>query len=120
MWEDLGVELLNEKQWVMLEFIKENNYGHAQRCCTQMFMYWLRVDTEASWNMLIAALKEIGQHSLAICIMKDILKGFGHSYILCIYCLIIASYIQRLIQEVIVSCTSTDESINIHVHYLWL
>ena len=72
------MELLNQKQCVMLGIIKEDNHGHVQKCCTQMFMYWLRVDTEASWNKLIAALKEIGQDFLAACIIKDILKGFAH------------------------------------------
>ena len=71
------MELLNEKQWVMLKIIKKNNHADVQMCCTQMFMYWLKVDTEASWNKLIEALKEIGQRSLALCIRKDILKGFG-------------------------------------------
>ena len=78
MWEDVGVELLNEKQRVMSKIIKKNNHTDVQMCCTtQMLMYWLEVDTEASWNKLIEALKGIRQHSLAVCIIKDILKGFG-------------------------------------------
>ena len=76
MWEDLGMELLNDKQWFMLEIIKKNNRDDVQRCCTQMFIYWLKVDIGASWNKLIEALKKVHQKSLAIEINTDILKGF--------------------------------------------
>ena len=72
------MELLNDKQCVMLEIIKKNNRDDVQGCCTQMFIYWLKVDIEASWNKLIEALKEIRQNSLAMEIITDILKkGFS-------------------------------------------
>ena len=42
-----------------------------------MFEYWLRIDTEASWDKLIAALKEINQNRLIAKIEKDVLKGIS-------------------------------------------
>ena len=75
-WEDLGFELLNEKQCVMLEIIKQNHYIDVRVCGTQMLRYWLEVDTKASWNRLIKALEEIHQESMVMYIKTDILKGF--------------------------------------------
>ena len=74
-WEYLGFELLNEKQCIMLEIIKQNNRD-VQARCSQMLRYWLEVDTKASWNRLIKALEVIHQESTAKYIESDILKGF--------------------------------------------
>ena len=74
-WEDLGIELLDEKRCVMLEIIKMN-HNDVRICCTQMFRYWLEGDIEATWDKLIEALEEINQDTLANCIKTEILKGF--------------------------------------------
>ena len=74
VWEYLGLELLDEKHCVMLEVIKQN-HEDVRVCCTQMLRYWLEVDTKASWNVLIKALEEIHQDSLAMYIKASILKG---------------------------------------------
>ena len=74
-WYDLGIQLLNEKQIAQLKIIKDNHPQDVVKCCTEMFDYWLRVDVEASWNKLIAALKMIDEISLAQKIKTDVLRG---------------------------------------------
>ena len=73
-WEDLGVELLNEKLLPQLNVIAENKPDVESRC-SELFNYWLRVDTGASWNKLIEALNKINEHSLAEKIKRDVLNG---------------------------------------------
>ena len=74
-WYDLGMELLNEEQCAKLNIIKENYPQGVEKCCTEMFKLWLRVDVEASWNKLITALKMIDEISLAEKIEIDVLRG---------------------------------------------
>ena len=74
-WEDLGVQLLLDKNIPKLMVIKENNVQNVEACCGKMFEYWLEVDEEASWNKLINALEEINQNTLAVNIKQNILKG---------------------------------------------
>ena len=73
-WEDLGVELLDEEQRVMLKSIAKNKHN-VQGRCTELFEYWLDVDIDASWNKLMNALQEINQTVLADKIKRKILKG---------------------------------------------
>ena len=79
-WYDLGVELLKEGSVDRLNIIKSDHLQSVEKCCTEMFMYWLRVDKEASWNKLINALQRLGQNTLAANIKKNILKGIFISY----------------------------------------
>ena len=72
--EDLGVELLNEEQPSLLNNIAENK-PDVQSRCSELFKYWLRVDTDASWNKLIEALNKIDEHCLAEKIKSDVLNG---------------------------------------------
>ena len=66
---------MNDEQRAMLDTI-EGSHGHdIKTCCTEMFNYWLRVDTKASWNKLIEALEMIDEIALAEKIKIDILKG---------------------------------------------
>jgi len=74
-WYDLGVQLLNEGQQLMLNIIEKNNSHDVQECCTKMFDYWLNVDVGANWNKLMEALKMIGKNALAQKIKVNILKG---------------------------------------------
>ena len=60
---------------VQLDIIRENNPTNAQACCTEMFKYWLEVDTIASWSKLINALKHINKNTLAESISKKFLQG---------------------------------------------
>ena len=74
-WYDLGIQLLNEEQCAKLNIIKDNHPQDAEKCCTEMFEYWLRVDVDASWNKLITALKMIDEIALAEKIETDVLRG---------------------------------------------
>ena len=64
-WHNLGMQLFPERQIHHLDIIQQNHLANNERCCTEMFKYWLDVDTEASWNKLINALEQIEQISLA-------------------------------------------------------
>ena len=69
------MQLLEEEQCAKLNIIKDNHPQDAEKCCTEMFDYWLSVDTGASWNKLIATLKNIDEIALAEKIEIDILRG---------------------------------------------
>ena len=72
---DLGVQLLPDNVQVQLDIIKKDNPTDARACCTEMFKYWLDVDTAASWNKLIQALKHINKNNLAETIVTQLLQG---------------------------------------------
>ena len=42
-----------------LEIIQANNRNDVSECCRQMFMTWLKIQTDASWSQLIQAVKSI-------------------------------------------------------------
>ena len=83
-WRDLGVQLLPDLFHVQLDIIEENNPTNVQNCCTEMFKYWLKVDTAASWSKLIEALMHINQNHLAECI-REIFEGILTFQNKCIY-----------------------------------
>ena len=64
-WFDLGLELLEPEDEHMLLIIQSNNPNDVDECCRQMFQFWLNKCTNATWNQLIQALKEIELNSLA-------------------------------------------------------
>ena len=64
-WHDLGIQLLPEKHIHHLAIVKLNYTSNIERCCTEMFEFWLNVDSDASWDKLINALERIGLISLA-------------------------------------------------------
>ena len=64
-WYDLGVQLLNTEQAKKLKTIKVDHPGDSEKCCTELFAYWLQVDTNASWDKLIIALQQIDYVVLA-------------------------------------------------------
>ena len=72
-WEDLGVELLNEKLHMLNNIAK--NKPDVQSRCSALFEHWLSIDTGATWNKLIEALNKIDEHSLAEKIKRDVLNG---------------------------------------------
>ena len=74
-WRELGIRLLQEKDINKLNIIKENHPSNIERCCDEMIKHWLDVDTEASWDKLIRALKQIEQNALAAEIKQDVVKG---------------------------------------------
>ena len=64
-WYDFGVELLENEYIEQLDIIEKNHPGDPQRCCSEMFKYWLQIDTEATWNKLTDSLVVIGKKVLA-------------------------------------------------------
>ena len=74
-WHDLGVQLIPDHLQVRLGIIRNNNPADAMTRCTCMFEYWLEVDTTASWNKLIEALRRINKNQLAERISREILQS---------------------------------------------
>ena len=64
-WHDLGLELLEQEDEEKLNEIKKNNPSDVSECCKEMFQLWLRKCTNATWNQLIQALKEVELNNLA-------------------------------------------------------
>ena len=56
-WYNLGLQLLDN--YNMLDKIKSNCQGDTEYCCNEMFKKWLEVKPDASWDQLIAALREV-------------------------------------------------------------
>ena len=73
-WRDLGIQLLQEYTDQLL-VIQANHPNRVDACCDKMFKQWLAVDTEATWDKLIDALKCISQNALAAEIKEDISIG---------------------------------------------
>ena len=67
-WHDLGLELLEQEDEERLNEIESNNPNDVSKCCKEMFQLWLRKCTNATWNQLIQALKEVELNNLAITI----------------------------------------------------
>ena len=64
-WHDLGLELLEQEDEEKLNEIETNNPNDASKSCKEMFQLWLRKCTNATWNQLIQALKDIKLNSIA-------------------------------------------------------
>ena len=75
IWHNLGIQLLNDEQCAKLHIIEENHHHDVKTCCTKMFEHWLSVDTNASWNKLIAALQMVNAITLAKKIEIVVFKG---------------------------------------------
>ena len=56
-WYVLGLKLLKEEQESQLDIIELNHPGDNQKCCMDMFRYWLNANADASWQQLIEALR---------------------------------------------------------------
>lgn len=57
-WHDLGLELLEQEDEGELNEIQINNPKNASECCKEMFQLWLRKCPNATWDLLINALRE--------------------------------------------------------------
>jgi len=69
-WKDLGVQLSVSSE--VLDIICEDCPNDVEKRCKRMFEKWLC--TNASWNQLLKALRNIGKNYLACTIQKK-LKG---------------------------------------------
>ena len=76
-WYDIGVALLDPGDEVVLDTINKNHPGDADKCAAEMLKLWLARKSEASWNLLLMALKEphIKLNYLASTISGMLLKG---------------------------------------------
>ena len=63
-WETLGAGL-GIKPY-KLQAIERNKRGDIAQCKLALFDLWLRSDTNASWEKLVAALTEMGDHETII------------------------------------------------------
>ena len=64
-WRALGMELLGQDGIVELDVIKADNIDNVRKCCSAMLTLWLQRQTDASWNQLIKALKELKLNRVA-------------------------------------------------------
>ena len=76
-WHDIGLELLDIGDELILNTIKENHPGDADKCTAEMLQLWLARKPDASWNQLLQALREpnIQENVLAVRIEGMLLKG---------------------------------------------
>ena len=56
-WHDIGVELFDIEDEVVLNTIKTNNPGDADKCAAEMFQLWRERQSDSCWNQLIQALR---------------------------------------------------------------
>ena len=81
-WYDIGVELFDVKDIPVLNTIRINDPGDADRCTAEMLRLWLDRKPDASWNQLIQAFKapNIKLESLASKVEGMLSKGtVGHN-----------------------------------------
>ena len=78
-WYMLGVKLLKDDQGSHLDVIKSDHTGDNRMCCMEMFSYWLKSNTDATWQQLIEALQSPAIE-LAV-VAADVEKMLTGSYI---------------------------------------
>ena len=61
-WRDLGVQLLRSDQERMLNIIKADHPHDSSGCCKDLFEKWLETNADATWEVLIKALKSPTVH----------------------------------------------------------
>ena len=56
-WHDIGVELFDAEDESVLNTIRVNYPGDADKCTAEMLQSWRDRQSDASWNMLIQAFR---------------------------------------------------------------
>ena len=88
-WFEIGIELFegDTEDEETLFMIKENNLHDVVQCTAEMLKYWLKRKPEASWNMLLEALKipYLQLDDLASQIEAQLIKGMFLHNIICSY-----------------------------------
>jgi len=74
-WHHLGVKLDLPVHSLKEIRVNYSAYGTGRQK-QEMITKWLEYDTEASWNKLANALKEMGQHVAAIKIWNTYVNGY--------------------------------------------
>ena len=59
-WYELGAELFDEKEEYMLNTIDTDHKKDVNKCCHEMFRKWLMTHTNATWYLILEALKSPG------------------------------------------------------------
>ena len=78
-WYDLGLQLLDDVAGPgVLELIKADHRNNNNTCCNEMFVKWLQMKPDATWNELVRALNKIGLNSVAADLKKQF--HFGELY----------------------------------------
>ena len=74
-WHDLGTQLLTDDTVGVLDVIKADHPNDVSACCNKMFVKWLELQPDATWNQLFTALENIGMESVKQSIMQCLIKG---------------------------------------------
>ena len=74
-WHDLGTQLLTGDTVGTLDVIKANHPNDVSACCNKMFVMWLELQPNATWNQLIIALNMIGMNVQAEKVIKYLATG---------------------------------------------
>ena len=56
-WKYLGVQLLQDDRLNVLDVIEKDHPNDSVGCCKHVFMRWLEITPDPSWNQLISALR---------------------------------------------------------------
>ena len=64
IWRDIGIELMGQESAAKLDVIKADN-GDVMQRCSAMFTLWCQMQSKASWDQLIQALKDVKLFTLA-------------------------------------------------------
>ena len=81
-WYELGVKLLKEDQESHLDVIQSDHAGDYEKCCMEMFWYWLSTNSGATWKKLISALQSSAVELPVVAAdLEKMLTGFSHAYI---------------------------------------
>ena len=76
-WFDIGMQLFDVGDEIVLNTIQTNNSGDANKCTAEMLKLWLDRKPDANWNQLIQTLRMpvIGLNALALKIENMLTKG---------------------------------------------
>ena len=70
-WYEIGLELLDSNNVVVLDVIKEKYPNDANKCCTEMFKKWLEYKPDGDWDQLAMALNKLELNSAAKSIKSE-------------------------------------------------
>ena len=76
MWEFLGYALLDENQSAQIENIKTNDKDN-EKCCVEMFNWWLRTHPNINWHDLVKALNTANLQTVAADLEKMFIGMYG-------------------------------------------
>ena len=63
-WIEIGIKLFEDEDMDTLRNI-DFAFPDKEKCCEQMFTFWLKRNESATWDQLLQALKGVGLNALA-------------------------------------------------------